>query len=354
MILYLNNLFFLILMIWPFGENYTIKNNLPINQFGKPEGTAIIITGAAARIPQEAALLENLYNHGMLRDVQFIAGASSGALNTVMLNAILSGKITWKEYRNLLFNLKNEDIYHRNGKKLPVDTKPLMKFLQKVINNNIGYHKIGDLPIPSAISIADVEHITLKRKNFRMSNLKINPESDPDLDLVEILMASTSFPVAFPAAHISNASTLPDRPFIDGGVGEDHVPFKGMLEYIQFRRKSFEKVIIVSRKTDKQPELSEELRNLGINDKGLLDKLGISLDEILLKGFIKGLERLQKEDPDLAERTFIYVPDFQEDFLLFNFDNLREQYDVTKKWASGHLPVPLKEYLRSVAGKKQK
>jgi predicted acylesterase/phospholipase RssA len=350
---HLNYLFFLILMIWPSGENNTIKNKLPINQSGKPEGTAIIITGAAARIPQEAALLENLYNKDWLGDVQFIAGASSGALNTVMLNSILTKKITWERYLNLLFNLKNEDIYLRNGKKLPVDTKPLRNFLQQVVNNTIGYHKIGDLPIPSAISIANVELITLIKKSFRMSNIKINPESDPNLDLVEILMASTSFPIAFPPARINNAFTLPDRPFIDGGVGEDHVPFKGMLEYIRSRGKSFEKVIIVSRKADKQPELSEELRNLGINDKGLLDKLGISLDEILFRGFIKGLERLQKEDPDLAERTFIYVPDFQEDFLLFDFNNLRDQYDVTRKWASNHLPVPMKQYLQSVVGKEQ-
>lgn len=349
---YSNFLIFIILMIWPLDKNET--HDLSICQSAKPEGTAIIITGAAARIPQEAALLENLYNKGWLRDVQFIAGASSGALNTVMLNAILTKRITWEKYLNLLYNLKNEDIYIRIGKRLPVDTEPLRNFLKHVVNNTLGYHKISDLPFPGAISIADVELIKLTKKNYRMSNVRINQESDPNLDLVEILMASTSFPLAFPPARISNAITLPNHPFIDGGFGEDHVPFKGMLEYIRYRGKSFEKVIIVSRKADKQPDLSEELRNLGINDKGLLDKLGVSLDEILFKGFIKGLERLQKEDPDLAGRTFIYVPDFQKDFLLFNFNNLKEQYDVTRIWASDHMPVPLKQYLMDVRETEQK
>jgi len=61
------------------------------------KGTAILMTGAAARIPQEAALLEALYKRGLLKDVVFISGVSSGALNAVMLNGILSGKITWNE-----------------------------------------------------------------------------------------------------------------------------------------------------------------------------------------------------------------------------------------------------------------
>lgn len=45
----------------PFWMNYIIRS-----YNGKPnglqKGTAIVITGAAARIPQEAALLEQLYN----------------------------------------------------------------------------------------------------------------------------------------------------------------------------------------------------------------------------------------------------------------------------------------------------
>lgn len=314
----------------------------------KPEGTAVIITGAAARIPQEAALLEHLYDEGLLNDVRFIAGASSGALNTVILNGILSGKYSWERYLNVLFNIRNKDIYKMEGKKLPVDTGPLRNFLKRIVNDSLGFLRIGDLPIASAISITDVEKLNLVKKNFRMSNLKINPESDPNLDLVEILMASTSFPIAFPKAIIHNSPTLPQRPFIDGGVHEDHIPFRGMLDYIRFCGKSFEKVIIVSRKSDKKPELSEELASVGINDKGLLDKLGISLDEILFKGFVRGLKALEKEDPELAERTYVYFPAFDQNFLLLNFDNLKEQYDVTRKWALDHDPVPLKQFLLNI------
>jgi predicted acylesterase/phospholipase RssA len=53
--------------------------------YPKRSGTAIVMTGAAARIPQEAALLEELYNRGLMKNVVFISGVSSGALNSVAL-----------------------------------------------------------------------------------------------------------------------------------------------------------------------------------------------------------------------------------------------------------------------------
>ena len=43
------------------------------------KGVALVITGAAARIPQEAALLEALDERGLLKDLAFVSGDSSGA-----------------------------------------------------------------------------------------------------------------------------------------------------------------------------------------------------------------------------------------------------------------------------------
>ncbi|VAW24884.1 hypothetical protein MNBD_BACTEROID01-2503 [hydrothermal vent metagenome] len=324
------------------------KKVSPRQQPAALKGTAIVITGAAARIPQEAALLERMYNSGMMDDVVFIAGASSGALNTVILNAILDKKLTWEVYKEMLFTLRNQDIYKLDGKKLPVDTRPLKNFLVKMVNDLLGYHKIGDLPITSAISITDIEILGLTKKNYRLSNRKINPESDPNLDLVEILMASTAFPVVFPQARISNATTIPAHAFIDGGIHEDHVPYKGLLDFIKYRGAGVERLYIVARKNNKKPELSQELETLGLNDRGILDKLGISIDDILFKGFIKGLKSLQKEAPGLAERTYVYIPDFPEEFLMLDFNNLEKQYNITKAWANTHGPVLLKEYLDGV------
>ncbi|MBN2773919.1 MAG: patatin-like phospholipase family protein [Prolixibacteraceae bacterium] len=341
-------LFKFLLLILMFAASYKIySQDFSTEQFKKPpQGTAIIITGAAARIPQEAALLEELYKKGQLNDVVFIAGASSGALNTVMLNGILDKKITWEEYKNLLFSITNDSIFIRKGKKLPLDISPLKHYLTNVVNNKLGYYKIGDLPVASAISISDINLLKLVRRNYRLSNIRMNEESDPSLDLVQILMASTAFPIAFPKAKITGATTLPDDEFIDGGLVDDHVPFAGLLEFIDYRKQDVEKVFIVSRKSDR-PELSEELLSVGINDKGLFDKLGISLDDFLKSAFLKGLKKFKENAPELAEKTYVYVPEFERSFLLLNFDNLKDQYDFTGKWAKNNEPVPLSVYLEN-------
>ncbi len=320
-------------------------------QFSKPpvaeqhDGVAVIMTGAAARIPQEAALLEELYERGKLKNVVFISGVSSGALNAVMLNGILSGKITWKEYKEILFNLKNSDIFIRNGKKLPVNTEPARKLYEKVVEGRLGYHKIGDLPFMTEISFTNVSNLYLKKKVYRMCSRKINEETDTTLSLVDIMMASSAFPIAFPPVRIKNVTTIPDEEYIDGGVGEDHVPFRALLEFENFRKKDVDKVYVISRKSDSIPKVSEELANLGIEDRKVFDKIGVSLENILKKGIIRRLEAFEKEAPELRQRIYVWIPDFKEDFLFMSFDNLKQQYNLTLQWAKTHSPVPLEEFL---------
>jgi predicted acylesterase/phospholipase RssA len=308
-------------------------------------GTAIVMTGAAARIPQEAALLEELYNRGLMKNVVFISGVSSGALNSVVLNGILSGRMTWEEYKKILFSLKNSDIFIQEGKKLPVNTDPARKFITEVVEEKLGYHTIGDLPYMTEISFTHLSDLDLKKTVYRMCSRKINNETDTTLSLVDILMASTSFPIAFPPVRIRNVKTIPDKEYVDGGVGDDHIPFQALFDFEKFRGKGVERVYIISRKSDSIPEVSEELRVLGINDKGRFDKMGISLDNILKKGMIKRLEAFSVQSPDLVPLTYVWIPDFQADFLMFSFSNLKEQYDMTSQWAKTHNPVPLADYL---------
>ncbi len=311
------------------------------------DGTAILITGAAARIPQEAALLEQLYQKGELNHVEFISGASSGALNAVMLNGILTKKITWEKYINWLSEITNDSIYVNPNKKLPVDTNPLRKYLTRIVNDSLGYHKMGDLPIVTAISITELDVIDIPKRNFRLSNRKINSESDPDLDIVDVLMASTAFPIVFPEQKINNAPTLPDRYFVDGGIGKDHVPYSGLIDFMQYKNKSVKKVIIVSRKSDLEPDINQELTAIGIKDIKIFNKIGVSLDEFLQKGFLRGLRGYRTSLPNLVENTFVYIPEFEKKFLLLNFNDLREQYSLTRNWAQKNDPVPLNNYLKN-------
>jgi len=308
-------------------------------------GTAVIMTGAAARIPQEAALLEELDNRGLLDNVVFISGVSSGALNATVLNGILSGRMSWDEYRKILFSLHNSDVFTQEGKKLPVNTDPLRKFITGVVEGKLGYRTIGELPVTTAISFTHIDEPSMRKTVYRMCSTPINEETDTTLSLVDILMASTSFPLAFPPSRIRNVKTIPDVGYIDGGVGDDHVPFEALLEFEKHRGKGVEKVFIISRKSDSIPEISEELQLLGINDRGRFDRLGISLDNILQKGIYKRLEAYAREAPDHVAITCIWVPDFKADFPMFSFSNLEAQYKLTSGWAKTHKPVPLAEYL---------
>jgi predicted acylesterase/phospholipase RssA len=336
-------LLFTVLFYFFFVKNKDNQSEYP--HFSERNGTALIITGAAARIPQEAALLEELYNRGLMKDVVFISGVSSGALNSISLNGILSGKMTWEEYRKILFGIRNSDIFIQEGKKLPVNTEPARQFITDIVEKKLGYVRMGDLPFTTAISFTHLKDLDLKKIVYRMCSRKINEETDTTLSVVDVLMASTAFPIAFPRVRIRNAITIPDVEYVDGGVGDDHVPFHALLEFEKFRGKGVAKVYVISRKSDSIPEVSEELRILGIDDKGRFDKMGISLDNILKKGIIRRLEAYAEEAPELIPRTYIWIPDFPESFLMFNFDKLQEQYELTAKWAKTHDPVVLGNYL---------
>jgi len=319
----------------------------PEETMDRSEGTAIVITGAAARISQEAALLEQLYNTGELKNVTFISGVSSGALNAVILNAILSRKYTWKRYRNLLYSMNNQSVFYSTEQPLPVNTDPLRKLLTTVLHDTLRYFKLKDLPYPTSLSIVSLNIKSWADHTFRLCNLKINLESDPELDLVEVLMASSAFPLAFPPVRISKNSTLPSGRFIDGGTIADYIPYRAVLEFEKFSRHNVNRMIIVSRKLDTNEGLKSELLNMGINQLDLVDKLGITLEDLAQRSFFSGLESLMKEAPVLSEKTLIYLPAIPGEYPLFDFNNLKEQYLASREWARLHKPLALADFLKN-------
>ena len=313
--------------------------------YTKCSGTAIVITGAAARIAQEAALLEQLDRNGWLKDVCFISGSSSGALNAIVLNAILDKKFTWERYQAILFMLSDDKIYSRNERSLPVNVSPFRSLLTRVVNDSLGYWRIGDLPVNSAISISDISALPPHADTYRLSNIRINQESNPDIDLVEALMATSAIPFIFPPAKFNDSSGLPRSAFIDGGLAEDHLPYMAVLQFEKFRQSGIDTLIIVSRKSDIKPDMNAELQNFGLYESRLSGKLGLWFEGMAKNGFIKSMKELQKNYPGLASRTYVYIPDFAENFPLLNFNNMQQQYKVTAAWAADHKPVLLSEYL---------
>ena len=314
--------------------------------FEKHSGTALVITGAAARIVQEAALLENLQNKGWLSNICFISGTSSGAINTVMLNGILENKFTWERYHSILFNITNHDIYIRNGRSLPVNNEPLQNLLETVVNDSLGYKSIGDLPFQSSISISAVDILPPFSTTYRLCNLKINNESNPAFNLVETLLASTAIPILFPAAHFHESFGLPKSSYVDGGFSNDHIPFEAVLQFEKFRGFGVDTLIIVSRKSDTKQGIQHEVEKFGNSDSRTLDKLSYWIDNLAMNGFIRSMKEIQKDYPELAARTFVYIPDFEENFALLDFSEMKHQYDVTATWAKTHKPVPLNQFLK--------
>ena len=313
--------------------------------YKKRGGTAVVITGAASRIAQEVALLEQLQKTGWLNNVCFISGTSSGALNTVMLNAILENKFSWERYHSILFGLNNDDIFIRNGRALPANNIPYSNLLMKIVNDSLGYNRIGDLPIPSSISISDIAALPPHSKTYRLSNLKINNESHSAYKLVEALIASTAIPVIFPPARFSESFGLPNTSFVDGGLGDDHLPYTAVLQYEEYRNFGVDTLIIVSRKSDTEPDLTNELQNFGNNDSRFTVKINLRIENMAKNGFIRSMKKLQHDFPELAARTYVYIPDFPDNFPLLDFNDLKGQYQLTADWVVTHKPVHLDQYL---------
>lgn len=338
----LSMLLLLFLLIFPSDKKERNQEEIIAKE---RSGVAVIITGAAARIPQEGALLEELDRRGLLKDLVFISGVSSGALNAIMLNGILSRKITWEDYYELLDSLDNHHIFIQDEKKIPVNTAPARDLYQKVFEEKLGYYTMGDLPFATSISFTHLEDLKLRKTEYRMCSRKINEESDTTLSVVDVAMASSAFPLVFPPVRIRNVTTIPDVEFVDGGLGEDHVPWRALLQFEKFRGTGVERVYIISRESDDAPAISEELKGFGINDKGIFDRLGISFDAILTRGIIRGIIEYATEAPELVPLTYVYIPHLDADFLFFNFDNLGEQYTLTSKWAKTNDPVRLGDFL---------
>ncbi len=341
----------LILILFYIGFSVISWKVQPVAEAGifiERTGTAIAMTGAGARIVQEVALLEQLQKTGWIKKPCFISGTSSGALNTVMLNAILARKFSWDRYHNILFNLRSEDIFTRDGNKIPLNTDPLNTLLTRTIRDSLGFDSLGSLPYPSSISITDIRVLPLATRTYRMSNVRMNGESDPSLSLVDVLMASTAIPVIFPPARLDIGKLKLVTTFIDGGVAEDHIPYQAVIQYEKYRGLGVDTLIIISRKCDTTSQLSSEMESLGAKDRQLFEKIGIRIENMAYEGFIRQMKALQTNYPELAAHTFIYIPDFEENFHLLDFNQMKEQYEITAKWAKSHKPVPLDEYLENV------
>ena len=311
-----------------------------------PEGTALIITGAAARISHEIALVERLEELGELDEVSFLSGTSAGAILTLCFNAVHdpSRNFEWDDLKQIFFKLKQEDIFANPRNELPIDTRGAWNFFDDLFAKRLNYQSISkDLIIPSCMTSVQLDN----RHLVRVSNI---PEMNSITDKpVEGVMTSTSFPVVFPSIRIDGVD------YVDGGLSEN-IPYSAVLEYQAIRGKPFEKIIIVSFQKNTTIEWKKELSLLFLKNKRerfiekILEASGFSLDANVGIEFLEELKFIHERYPDFASRTLVYTPKVANPpyFATFDFDgkNAEIEYNLVREWAQNNKPVPLEEFIK--------
>lgn len=306
-----------------------------------------VFSGGAARIAQECALtqalIEGLAPWSKSIRPHVVAGTSSGALNAVAVNAILrtrDGKaersFTWADYKKILFRLKDGDIFDVRpaglarivSRNIPrgyiLDTAPLRRLLEDVVEKQMGFYRLGDLYLPTYISVVQRE----TGKTLRLSS------RDPDrriraLRLVDVLMATAAIPVAFRPVAIKGL----DGEFFDGGVGRDGIPVQAMVGekcreiYIISRMRGDETATGVTPFKEKRPKIPPILLNVLLSMEYLIDDL-----------FESELDKA----PHIARRAYLYLPRLEKSYPLLDFSTQAEQYDRTMSWARKNDPEKIK------------
>jgi predicted acylesterase/phospholipase RssA len=275
-----------------------------------------------------------------------LAGTSSGALSVVALNAILlsegliegrtgSGSFTWGDYENLIRGLNNDDVYESAGlisRALEIvrqgailDTAPLRRFLKDFIGRSVGFRHLGDLPIKTYISVVERDTGIVHR---------LSSTTHPDLPLVDVLMASTAIPVAFPAQELRLRGHEPPVPCIDGGIGIDGIPVEAI------RAEGCSRIFVIrpmkydpQKKWSKVPPLAR-FQIVANAVHSFLYYQEALLDSALCRAVLYA-----------SEGTYVYLPELPYNFSLLDFESGGEQIDETEAWAerrdSGPAIVPV-------------
>jgi predicted acylesterase/phospholipase RssA len=159
------------------------------------------------------------------------------ALNAILLCEGLTGttprdcEFTWELYEQHLIGLGNHDVYVGGGiipeamkivrQGAIFDTRPLRTLLQRLVNDQMKFFSLGDLPIRTYISVVE-------RDTGRVHRLC--SQIHKDLPIVDVLMASTSIPVAFPPQHLMVPGSEKPVLCFDGGVGVDGIPVNALRD----------------------------------------------------------------------------------------------------------------------------
>ena len=305
-----------------------------------PSGTALVISGAGARVSHEIALIERLDELGELDDLAFISGVSAGSIMALFLNRILDDNphFGWENFKKIFFSLKQEDLFSNPNNDLPVDTRNTWHFFDRILTDSLGIKYLStDLIFPTVMTSIRLDDKTISRiSNIHQFHSITNKP-------IEGLMASISFPSVFPSIRIDGVD------YVDSGF-LDNFPYKAVLEYQMIRKKPFKKIIIVSYQGNKNVQWKTELDQLLLRNTrediivDLLNASGLYIDPDVEQALLNILEYIQNVYPDFSSRTWVYSPDIKNPpyFPIFQFDGAfsEKAYDLERDWVQKN-PPPL-------------
>jgi hypothetical protein len=322
---------------------------------------AILLTGASARISQEVAIIDQLIKQKGLKidpSDTLLTGFSSGSLNMIAINGLIN-KPEWDSYykSQLLFNLKTEDVYRKNGK-LPYNTEPLRGLVNSFLKN-INISILKDLPFTSNI-------LAFQRKWFWSKTRWARSDYNMhwNLEMTDLMMASTAIPIIFPKQSVfckegcsSNFPNGKKNHYNDGGTGGTFEGFgQNLGEYVK-KYGMFDEMYIISpmREAD-TVEFNDEVKKMKNSvelelHKNIQEFLGSILQKTFVK-FLKKLDAWKYQGNPMAKSIYVCVPELEKNFPILSFDQQKEQYVAVTNWAEknpGSLTITLKEYLKMYA-----
>ncbi len=320
----------------------------------------VLLTGAAARISQEVAILDQLVlkkGLSLSPEETCLAGFSSGALNIAAINACFRAEnpLSWNRYYKdeILFNLSTEQIFHRK-KPLPFETGPLRGKIEEFMEH-AGFRSFHDLPFHSYILIFSIRRLSVRwASNQKHKNGAAN--------LIDLLMATSAIPILFPDQPVLSTvgmnCNLPSGHFLDGGSIGTFVGFKTHLQKMVRKRGPFQRLFIISPMREVTSEdfdefnsllPSNDLLKLNIKDFGIIKNF---LSMISMNGFDTFIKQFYKWNNvrrhPIAHEIYVCVPQLSENFPILNFNKQKLQYESVVRWANENpeaLAIPLENYM---------
>jgi hypothetical protein len=320
---------------------------------------ALFLTGAAARISQEVAIIDKLIEKHDLdinEENTVLAGFSSGALNIGAINACFRKKnaLSWENdfKKELLFKIKTSDVFHLE-RFIPVNTGPL----RNTINGFLEKAKIDSLENCSFTSFI-LAFSYRKLKTIWLSNFFNRHKY---IDMLDLLMATSAIPIIFPdqkiRSHNEKLRRFVPGSFGDGGIGGSFRKFDYYMNRYMRENGSFDNIYIISPMREISSNDFEDMnRMLSTKKKFKIDLkemrlLRLFLDMISQNGFDSFIKRFYKwsKKKDLANDIYICIPELTENFPFLNFDKQSEQYQAVADWADANpnqLTIPIEDYIK--------